>query len=69
MEFLTFFTSLSDMIPPRAIIFECNLHALFSVSIPSPFLPFESKTGENVMKSEILAFLISSNEWVEVIKI
>ncbi len=43
-------------------MFLCNLDALFNFFIPSPILPFELKTGENVTKSNLFAFFISSNE-------
>ena len=65
---MIFSISLLLTIPPRAITLGCNSQALFNVFIPRPFLPFESNIGENVTKSEIFAFFISSNECVEVIK-
>ena len=43
-------------------MFLCNLEALFNFFTPTPFLPFELKIGENVTKSNFLAFFISSKE-------
>jgi len=39
------------------------------MSIPKPFLFFDSNIGEKVIKSEIKEFFTSSMECVEVIKI
>jgi len=63
------FTSFLLIIPPSAIVFGKISQILFNFSIPRPILPFESNTGEKVIKSKFkfLASNTSSSEWVEAI--